>query len=149
MPPEGVKNKKIYPKGKSKPKHQPKYRKKPTAQEERTLRATSKEVNAYLNFAIKKGGRQKHRFIRELYGLHKKLAPSLFIRIVKRALKYRITDTKTIERIAILLMKEGNYDLPSVQIDLEYRDRESYLDGRFAGDVDLSVYDKMMEEKDE
>jgi len=149
MPPEGVKNEKINPKGQSKPKHQPKYRKKPTAQEERTLRATSQEVNAYLNFAIKKGGRQKHRFIRELYGLHKKLAPALFIRTIKRALKYRITDTKTIERIAILLMKEGNYDLPSVQSDLEYRDRESYLDGRFAGDVDLSVYDKMMEEDDE
>ena len=149
MPYEGVKNETIDPKGQSKPKHQPKYRKKPTAQEERTLRATSEEVNAYLNFAIKKGGRQKHRFIRELYGLHKKLAPSLFIKTVKRALKYHITDTKTIERIAILLMKEGNYDVPSVEIDQEFRDRESYLDGRFAGGVDLSVYDKMMEEEDE
>jgi len=149
IPPEGVKNEKIYPKGQSKPKHQPKYRKKPTAHEEQTLRATSEEVNAYLNFAIKKGGRQKHRFIRELYGLHKKLAPSLFIRTVKRALKYRITDTKTIERIAMLLMKEGNYDVPFVEIDQKFRDRESYLDGRFAGDVDLSVYDKMMEDDDE
>ncbi len=149
MPPEGVKNEKIYPKGQSKPKHQPKYRKKPTAQEERTLRATSEEVNAYLNFAIKKGGRQKHRFIRELYGLHKKLAPPLFTKTVKRALKYRITDTKTIERIAMLLMKEGNYDVPSVEIDQKFRDRQSYLDGRFAGDVDLSVYDKMMEQDDE
>jgi hypothetical protein len=78
-----------------------------------------------------------------------KRAPSLFIKTVKRALKYRITDTKTIERIAILLMKEGNYDVPSVQIDQEFRDRQSYLDGRFAGDVDLSVYDKMMEDQDE
>jgi hypothetical protein len=106
-------------------------------------------VNAYLNFAIKKGGRQKHRFIRKLYGLHSKLAPSLFIKTVKRALKYRITDTETIERIAMLLMKEGNYDVPSVQIDQEFRDRESYLDGRFSADVDLSVYDKMMEQDDE
>lgn len=146
MPPEGVKNERINPKGQSKPKHQPKYRKKPTAQEERTLRATSEEADVYLNFAIKKGGKQKHRFIRELYGLHKKLAPSLFIQTIKRALKYRITDTKTIERIAILLMKEGNYDVPSVEIDQEFRDRESYLRGRFSGDVDLSVYDKMMED---
>jgi len=106
-------------------------------------------VDAYLNFAIKKGGKQKHRFIRQLYGLHKKLAPSLFIKTVKRAVKYRITDIETIERIVILLMKEGNYDVPSVQIDQEFRDRESYLDGRFAGDVDLSVYDKMMEQEDE
>jgi hypothetical protein len=149
MPSEGVKNEKIYPEGQSKPKHQPKYRKKPTAHEERTLRTTSEEVNAYLNFAIKKGGRQKHRFIRKLYGLHSKLAPSLFIKTVKRALKYRITDTETIERIAMLLIKEGNYDVPSVQIDPEFRDRESYLAGRFSADVDLSVYDKMMEHDDE
>ena len=49
----------------------------------------------------------------------------------------------------MLLMKEGNYDVPSVEIDQKFRDRQSYLDGRFAGDVDLSVYDKMMEEDDE
>ncbi len=46
-------------------------------------------------------------------------------------------------------MKDGNYDVPSVQIDQEFRDRESYLDGRFSADVDLSVYDKMMEPDDE
>ncbi len=149
MPPEGIKNEKIYPQGQAKPKHQPKYRKKPTAHEERTLRATSQEVNAYLDFAVKKGGRQKHRFIRELYGLHNKLAPCLFVRTIKRASKYRITDTKTIERIAILLMKEGNYEVPSAQIDQEYTDREAYLEGRFSGDVDLSVYDKMTEEEDD
>ncbi len=149
MPSEGVKNKKVYPEGQSKPKHQPKYRKKPTAHEERTLRATSAEVDAYLNFAVTKGGRQKHRFIRQLYGLHKKLAPSLFIKTVKRALKYRITDAQTIERIAILLMKEGNYQVPSVQVEQEFTDRQSYLDGRFTSDVDLSVYDKMMEQDDE
>jgi hypothetical protein len=149
IPSEGVKNEKIYPEGQSKPKHQPKYRKKPTAHEERALRATSEEVNAYLDFAVKKGGRQKHRFIRQLYGLHSKLAPSLFIRTIKRALKYRITDAQTIERIAILLMEEGNYEVPSVQIDQEFTGRESYIDGRFTSDVDLSVYDKMMGEQDE
>ena len=149
MPSEGVKNEKIYPKGQPKPKHQPKYRKKPTAQEERTLRAIAEEVDGYLNFAIKKSGKQKHRFIRELYGLHKKLAPTLFLKTIKRALKYRITDTKTIERIAVLLVKESNYDVPSVQIDQEFTDRDSYLQGRFADDVDLSVYDKMIEDDDE
>jgi hypothetical protein len=148
LPPEGVKNEKIPPKGQSKPKHQPKYRKNPTAQQEQTLRAISEEVNAYLNFAIK-GGRQKHRFIRQIYGLHKTLAPLLFIKTVKRALKYRITDIKTIERIAILMMKEGNYNVPSAQIDQEFKNRQAYHDGRFTADVDLSVYDKMMEQEDE
>ena len=148
LPPEGVKNEKIPPKGQSKPKHQPKYRKNPTAREEQTLRAVSEEVNAFLDFAIKKG-RQKHGFIRQFYGLHKTLAPLLFIKTVKRALKYRITDIKTIERIAALLMKEGNYNAPSPLYDQEFKNRQAYHDGRFAGDVDLSVYDKIMEQEDE
>ncbi len=46
-------------------------------------------------------------------------------------------------------MEEGNYDVPSAQIDQEFTDREAYLDDRFSGEVDLSVYDKMMEEEDE
>lgn len=148
LPPQDIKNGKIYPKGQAKPKHQPKYRKKPTAQEEKTLRAVADEVNSYLNFAIKKGGQQKHRFIRQLYSLYKKLATPIFIKTIKRALKYRITDTQTIERIAVLLMAEGNYDLPSAQIEVEFKNRESYLQGRFAGEVDLSVYDKLIEDDD-
>jgi transposase len=148
LPPEGVKNEKIAPKGQSKPKYQPKYRKNPTARQEQTLRAISEEVNAYLNFAIK-GGRQKHRFIRQLYALHKALASLLFIKTIKRAQKYRITDIHTLERIAELLMKEGDYNVPSVQIDWQFKDRQAYHDGRFAADVDLSVYDKMMEQEDE
>jgi hypothetical protein len=35
-----------------------------------------------------------------------------------------------------------------VQIDQDYQQRESYLEGRFSDDVDLSIYDKMMEEED-
>ena len=97
---------------------------------------------------LKKAANKKHRFIRQLYSLYKKLATPIFIKTIKRALKYRITDTQTIERIAVLLMAEGNYDLPSAQIEVEFKNRESYLQGRFAGEVDLSVYDKLIEDDD-
>jgi len=56
---------------------------------------------------------------------------------------------ETIERIAILLMRDGNYDMPSGQIDQDYKQREAYLEGRFSDDVDLSIYDKMMEDEEE
>jgi hypothetical protein len=55
---------------------------------------------------------------------------------------------ETIERIAILLMRDGNYEMPSVQINQDFQQRESYLEGRFSDDVDLSIYDNMMEDED-
>jgi hypothetical protein len=150
LPAYGVKNEQISPIGQPKPQHKPKYRKKPTAGEEKILRTAAVEIDAYLSFALKeKGAKSKHRFIRQLYGLYKKMARSLLIKTIKRAQKYRITDIKTVESIAVLLIKEGNYDMPSAQIDSEFKNRQAYHEGRFAGDVDLSDYDKMMEDDDD
>jgi hypothetical protein len=149
LPPDEVKNEKFWPKGYPPPPNQPKNRKRPTAHEEKKLRAVAEEMDAYLAFALKPMGREKHRFIRRLYGLHQKMALPLFIKTIKRALKYRITDMETIERIAILLMRDGNYDMPSVQIDQDFKQRESYLEGRFSDDVDLSIYDKIMEDEED
>jgi hypothetical protein len=36
-----------------------------------------------------------------------------------------------------------------VEIDENFRDRESYLEGRFSDEVDCSLYDKMMDVEDE
>ncbi len=114
------------------------------------MRTAADEIDAYLSFALKeKGAKSKHRFIRQLYGLYKKMALSLLIKTIKRAKKYRITDIQTLESIAVLLIKEGNYDMPSAQIDSEFKNRQAYHEGRFAGHVDLADYDKMMEDDDE
>jgi hypothetical protein len=146
----GVKNEQISPKGHPKPQHKPKYRKKPTAGEEKILRTAADEIDAYLTFALKeKGAKSKHRFIRQLYGLYKKMARSLLIKTIKRAKKYRITDIKTVENIAVLLIKEGHYDMPSASIDFEFKNRQAYHEGRFAGHVDLSDYDQMIEDDDD
>ena len=61
-------------------------------------------------------------------------------------LKYRITDIETIQRIAILLMNEGNYTVPFVETNQEFRKRESYLEGATVNEVDLSRYDKSTED---
>jgi len=112
------------------------------------LKSLSEEVEAYLSFVLKQKGLQKHRFIRSLYGLYQKVALPLFIKTINRALKYHITDIQTIERIAILQLKEGNYGLPFVETDGEFQNRESYLEGCSTDEADLSIYDKMMEDED-
>jgi len=147
LPPDGVKNKKISPKGQPKPKNQPHNRKRPTAMEEKKLRAVSPEVDTYLNdFALKLNGKKRHGFIRKLYGLYQKLTPTLFIKSIKRALKYRITDIPTIERIAVLQMHSGIYEVRTVEIDREYHNRKAYIEGLFTDEVDLSVYDQPEDE---
>ena len=151
LPSDGVKNEVICPMGILKPKYKPKQRIKAIAQEEKALRALSQEVDFYLNFALKqKGSKQKYKFIRELFGLSKKVALSIFIKTIKRSLKYRISDINTVERIAILQIRDGDYEIESVEIDKEFKNREAYLEGSLSDDADLSIYDKIfMEDENE
>ncbi len=142
LPPDGTKNKAFSPKGEPKPKYQPNDRKKPATCEEKTLRAVSSDIGAYLDFLKTHKGIQKNRFIRALYGLYQNTATSLFINTVKRAFKYRITDICTMERIAVLLMKDAAHDMPFVEIDENLKTRPSYLEGCYTDRVDLSVYDQ-------
>lgn len=148
LPADGVKNELLSPPGEPKPQYQPEYRKKPTEREEKKLRSLAEEVEAYLSFVLKQKGIQKHRFIRQLYSLHQKIALPLFIKTIKRALKYRITDIQTLERIVILQLKEGNYKAPFVEPNEEFQNRESYLEGHLSDEVDLSQYGGMREDED-
>lgn len=141
LPPAGVKNKKFSPKGKPAPRYQPNNRKKPTAEEEKLLRSAAPEVNDYLNFALTMKGKARHRFVRQLYSLHKKTALSVFAQALKRALKYRINSVETIENIIQLLLRQSNYEMPLPVIDEEFTNRPAYLEGRFADEVDLSIYE--------
>jgi len=146
--PEDVKNEKFYPPSAPKPRRQPWSRKKPTAAEEKKLRTASGVVNDYLNFALdKRDGKKKHHFIRQLYNLHRKMSAALFDKAVERALKYRIEDIETIERIAVLQMNEAGYGMPSLEVDEQFKNRQSFIEGRFSDDVDLSVYKTFDEEE--
>jgi transposase len=148
LPADGVKNKLIAPEGQQKPPYKPKNRKKPSTKQENILRTAAKEIDDYLDFAIKNGVKQKHRFIRGLYGLYRKMAREVFIKTIKRALKYRITDIKTIERIATLQLTAGHFQLPLAQVDQQLEKRAAYIEGCFADEVDLSVYDKITGDND-
>ena len=149
VPPDGVRNRQFCPKGESRPLYGPKYRRKPTALEEKKLRAAAKEIDEFLNFALERQeGKPKHRYIRQLYCLCQKMTLPLFVKTIQRALTYRIRDVKTIERIALLQMREQDYKAPVVEVDEDLYGRQAYLDGLFSDEVDLSVYDDMIEDED-
>jgi len=141
LPPDGIKNKSIPPEGGPRPPHKPKYRKKPTAREEKILRDLDETVHGYLEFALPESGQPKHRFIRELYGLYRKTAPSIFVQSVARAKKYRITQIRTIENIIVLMLKNGRSDIAVPEIDQDFQEREAYIEGCLTDEVDLSAYD--------
>lgn len=148
LPPDGVKNQTFSPKGFPKPLYKPKNRKGANDLEEKKLRVLSEEVNEYLNFALKAKGKEKYKIIRELFGLSRKMSPNIFIKTIKRALRYRITDTECIERIALLQMTGGELDIGSVEIDEQFRDRQAYREGHLSEEVDLSKYEQLLEDDD-
>ena len=106
-------------------------------------------VNAYLDFALKPKGIERHRFVRELFALMRQMKSALFIKTVERGLRYQITSVETLKRIAVLLMNEGDETLPFVDVDESYRQRDAYLEGYLTSAPDFSAYDKMLEEDDD
>jgi len=149
LPADGVKSARLSPEGQPQPRHMPHNRRQPTQQEEQRLRAMAGAVSAYLDFALKPKGIERHGFIRKLFALSQKMTPALFIRSIERAHKYRITSLETIERIASLGMSTGADRLPCVEIDEGFRDREAYQQGQLTDPPDLSIYENMLEESDE
>jgi hypothetical protein len=149
IPADGIKNKRIAPDGGPVPKYHPRNRHKPTAGEERILRSAASEIDEYLNFALTMKGKSRHKFVRQLYSLHRKTSLVLFVKAVKRALKYRIKSVDTLDNIIRLILRQSNYEAPLPDVDNEFKNRPAYIDGRFTSNVDLSVYDLPSEDKEE
>jgi len=61
-------------------------------------------------------------------------------------MKYRITDMSCVERIALLYMTDGDLDIPSIDIDEQFQDRQAYREGHLSDEVDLNIYDTMIED---
>jgi hypothetical protein len=140
LPADNVRNQPFSPEGLPKPPHGPNNRKRPTQEEEKRLRAIGPTVDDYLNKVLKNKGPGRHRFLRSLLALSRKMTPELFIKSIERAAKYRIEDIQTIERIAALSMQEGCGTLPVVAVDEHFTSRESYLEGSLTEAPDLSIY---------
>jgi transposase len=140
LPADGVRNQKFYPPDLPAPPHQPNNRKHPTDEEEKRLRTLAPEVGAYLDWVLKIKGLQRHAFLRRLLALSQKVSTELFIKSIQRAAQYRITNLETVERIAVLYFKEATAELPLVEVDESFRQRQAYLEGSLTEQPDLSIY---------
>lgn len=135
---DGVKNEKIAEPGHAPlPRYAPKNRKLGCEHEEKNFREMGEVFSGYLDMAIKteSGVRQRPAFIRALYGLSKRLGPSLLERALKRALLYKVFDISAIERIAaqIIAINDGPDTLLGGGGDAteDYQKRPTYHEGLY------------------
>ena len=145
LPPDGTRNEWFSPQGLPKPPHRPRNRKAPTQEEEKRLRVIDPAVGAYLDWIAGIKGLGRHRFLRSLLALSRKMTPELFIKTVERAAKYRIQDIHTVERIAILLLQQPGESL-SVAVDQGFTQRQAYQEGSLTDTPDLCHYDRLEED---
>lgn len=143
LPPSNVNNKVFKPDGVEEKLHQPNNRKFPTKEEEKRLRGCDPVVNEYLDFIvkIKNNPCQKHRFIRELFKIYQRTALVIFTKAISRALKYKIDDTNTIERICSILLKENVFESKVANVNDDFYARESYQEGFITEEPDFSIYE--------
>ena len=149
LPADGVRGQHYSPAGQPQPRYQPKNRHRDARHEQQRLHAMGNEVAAYLDYALCAPGVQRHRFTRELFALSRKVTANVFVKTVQRALRYRIVDLATLRRIAWLCLSQSGDVLPEAQIDADLQQRSAYQEGCLTDQPDLSVYDQLLEEKDE
>ena len=149
LPPWGTRRKKFKPDGVNTNPYEPNNIKKPCHEEEKRLRVLDQIYCDYLDFIKSKDSivRQKPKFIRDLYGLTKKIAPGLLAKTIERALNYRIDNIPALVRMAGQLMETDLYLSPRVNINEDYEQRPAYSAGRFSEETDLKYYQNLFEEK--
>lgn len=141
LPPDGVKNAHFSPEGHPKPRHMPKHRKQGSQQEEKRLRDMGPDVAAYVDYVLQTPGIQRHRFLRELFALSRQVTPTVFVRALQRALRYRVFHLETLQRIAWFCMSQSDEHVPDADVDETFRQRPAYQEGCLTDEPDLSLYD--------
>lgn len=122
-----------------------------SAQEETKLRQTCGDVvSRYLDFIRSKDGAVRYRnpFVKNLYSLSLRVAPSVFEKAIERALAYQINNCEAIERIAFQLMRTDTQEWPEVCVSDDFENREAYLEGRLSNEPDLFSYARLLKPTD-
>lgn len=146
LPPDGVKNAHYHPDGYPAPRHLPKHRRDGSQQEEQRLRALGPEVEAYVDYALQELGVGRHRFLRALFALSRRVTPAVFVQAVQRARRYRVLHLISLERIVWLCMSQQEPPLPQADVDHSFRERPAYQEGCLTDEPDLSIYDRPEDE---
>ena len=142
LPLDGVKNAHYSPQGQPRPRYLPKHRRNGSQQEEQRLRALGPEVAAYVDYALGVLGLQRHRLLRELFALSRRVTPAVFVQALERARRYRVVELRSLERIVWLCMSQHEPPLPQAEVDDHFRERPAYLEGCLTDEPDLSLYDR-------
>lgn len=129
LPAEGVRGAKFSPPGLPAPPHHSHNRHHPTELEEKHLRALAPAVSAYLDYALPTKGLARHQFLHRLLALSRKMSVELFSQTLERACKYRVTSLETLQNIAWLYLQQSPGQVPLVQIDAAFHQREAYQEG--------------------
>ena len=145
LPECDIRNQAFKPKGVNTNPYQPNNLKKTYHEEEQYIRNLGNICCDYLDF-IKSGKCNifcKPKFIRELYLLQKKMALSLFIAVIERAIKYHVATIDGLKRISANFMKRDIYELPENLQDNDYQQRDTYKEGRFSNENEIqSLFNK-------
>ena len=84
-------------------------------------------VAAYVDYVLKTPGIQRHRFLRELLALSRKVTEGVFVEALQRALRYRILDMATLHRIAWFCMSQGEEQRFEVDVDVLAWQRKRFV----------------------
>lgn len=124
---------------------------KKTTQDEEYLRKEAPELNEYLDFVLKKYPvwSSRNQFLRELLSLYRKVIRSIFLEIIVRANKYKITDVNVIEKMCIQYLRNSLLEVPLPEVVSEFEDSEIYQQGRMSARPDLNYYQSMLEANQE
>lgn len=145
LPARALRNQLFSPPDQPKPRYKPSHRTARSEEEEKRLRAIGSSVGTYLDWVLRLKGIQRHRFLRALLALSRKMTSDLFMQSIQRAHKYQIENIGTIERIAILQMRLADRPVDLVEIDEGFEQREAYQLGALTETPDLSAY-KLLDE---
>jgi transposase len=139
LPEADIRNQAYKPDGVNTNPYQPNNRKKPSHEEERQIRNIGSICCDYVDF-IKSAQcniAQKPRFLRDLYRLSRNMTPSLLFATLERALKYNVSTIDGLLRISSQLMNKGLYELPETYLDDDYKQRDTYQQGRFSHEAEI------------
>ena len=140
LPALGTRNKRFAPNGAVLNPYVPRQFKQNSQEEEKQLRAMDPLCGEFLDFIQAAGDvHQKPKFIRDLYGLSRKMSKALLLATLSRALRYHVSSLEALQRISRQLLQSECPDLAEASaLTQDYEQRETFQAGRFSQEKDLT-----------
>ena len=142
LPALGTRNKRFAPDGAVLNPYVPRQFKQNSQEEEKRLRAMDPLCGEFLDFIQAADEvHQKPKFIRDLYGLSRKMSKALLLATLSRALRYHVSSLEALERISQQLLRTEGADLAEESaLTRDYEQRETFQAGRFSQEKDLTAW---------